>query len=159
MPSIADPMAALLTLQPAIDNGEVKLQRCRYHKDLWMLVDHPGGEMRTTYAVVEGGVVQCIVQFVRAEPIDGLPCLSIGYATMEAARNRGLASAAVSKAIDDTRRGLANHGIRRFYIEAIVSTSNEHSQRVAARTLGPPAKTGADHFSGEPIYQYVKLIS
>jgi hypothetical protein len=156
---MADPMAALRTLQPAIDSGGVSLQRARYHNDLWMLVDYPGGELRTTYVVLENGQAQCIVQFVGAESVDNCPCLSIGYATMEPARNRGLASFTVEKAVDDMRQGLAKHGIRRFYLEAIVSQSNEHSQRVAERTLGPAVKSGTDHFSGEPIYQYLKLVS
>lgn len=159
MPEIANPMEALRTLQPAIDRGEVSLQPCTLHKDLWVLVDFPGGEPRTTYAVLEGGLVQCIVQFVSAEPIEGIPCLSIGYATLEGMRNRGLASAAVPQAIEEMRVGLRGHGIRRFYVEAVVSTSNDVSQKVALRALGPAAKTGTDHFSGEPIVQFVKLIA
>src|SRR5688572_25503225 len=57
MPQIANPMDALITLQPAIDSGGVSLQQCTLHSDLWMLVDFPGGEPRTTYAVVEDGLV------------------------------------------------------------------------------------------------------
>ena len=158
MPKIADPMDALRTLQPAIDAGEVSLQQCALHKDMWVLVDFPGGELRTTYVVLEEGEAQCIVQFLPAEPIKGTPCLSIGYATMEGARRRGLASSTVSKAIKEMRAGLRKHGIRRFYVEAVVSIGNEASQKVALHTLGPAAKPGTDHFSGEPILQFAKLI-
>jgi len=122
-------------------------------------VDYPGGELRTTYVALENGMAQCIVQFLGAEPVDNIPCLSIGYATMVSAQNRGLASSTVAKAIDDMRQGLAKHGIRRFYVEAIVSQSNEYSQKVAQRTLGPAVKYGVNHFSGEPIYQYLRLVS
>ena len=159
MPEIANPMEALRTLQPAIDRGEISLQPCRVHNDLWVLIDFPGGEPRTTYVVLKDGLVQCIVQFVPAEPIDGIPCLSIGYATVEGMRNRGLASAAVPKAIEEMRAVLRRHGTQRFYIEAIVSTSNDVSRKVALRALGPARKTGTDHFSGEPIVQFVKLIA
>ena len=158
MPEIANPMDALLSLQPAIDGGEVALQACAGHKDLWMLVDFPNGEPRTTYVVLEVGLAQCIVQFLPADPIDGVPCLSIGYATMEAARNRGLASATLSKAIRDMRAGLRRNGVRSFYVEAIVSTLNRPSQKVAERALGPAAKSATDHFSGEPVLQFVKLF-
>jgi hypothetical protein len=158
MPAIANPMDALKTLQPAIDAGKVSLQQCTLHKDLWVLVDFPGGELRTTYAVLEDEHVQCIVQLLQAEPIKGIPCLSIGYATMEGARKRGLASSTVPKAIEEMRVGLRKHGIRRFYVEAVVSTENKASQKVALHALGPSAKTGTDHFSGEAILQFVKLI-
>jgi hypothetical protein len=158
MPEIANPMDALLTLQPAIDQGEVTLRRCASQKGLWILVDLPNGEPRTTYVVRKKGLVQCIVQFVPADPIDGVPCLSTGYATIEAARKRGLASATLTQAIDDMRAGLRKHGVHRFYVEAIVSQSNVPSQKVAERVLGPAANSATDHFSGEPIYQYVKLF-
>lgn len=155
---IADPMNALLSLQPAIDSGGVSLQPSAVDRKIQVLVDIAGGEPRTTYAVLEKGQVQCIVQFLPAERVDGIPCLSIGYATMEGARNRGLASATLSKAIEDMRRGLRKHGIRRFYVEAIVSTTNIASQKVAMCALGEATKTGTDRFSGEPIVQFLKLI-
>jgi hypothetical protein len=159
MADIADPMAALRTLQPAIDSGGVSLKSCALHKDLSVLVDFPGGEPRTTYAVLEKGSVQCIVQFLPAEPIDGIPCLSIGYATMESVRNRGLASSTVVKAIEDMRAGLKKHGVKRFYVEAIISASNHVSRKVASRALGPATKTGTDHFSDEPIVQFLRLVT
>src|SRR5204863_9609697 len=105
------------------------------------------------------GMASCIVRFLGAESVVDVACLSIGYATMVSAQIRGLASSTVAKAIDDMRQGLAKHGIRRFYVEAIVSQSNEYSQKVAQRTLGPAVKSGVDHFSGEPIYQYLRLVS
>jgi hypothetical protein len=159
MPELANPMDALLTLQPAIDSGGVELQPCTLHRDLWVLVDFPNGEVRTTYVVLENDTVQCIVQFVRADPIDGIPCLSLGYATIQAARNRGLTSATVLKAIEELQSGLKGVGIRQFYIEAIVSTANVPSQKIAARALAPESKAGTDHFSGEPILQFVKLFT
>jgi hypothetical protein len=77
---------------------------------------------------------------------------------MERARKRGLASSTVIKAIAEMRAGLKKHGVERFYIEAIVAASNVASQKVAERALGPFVKSGTDHFSGEPIVQYLKLI-
>ncbi len=159
MPELTNPMDALRTLQPAIDRGEVHLQPCTLHKDLWVLLDFPNGEPRTTYAALENGVVQCIVQFVPAERIEGLPCLSLGCATMEGARNRSLATGTLTKAIEEMRSGLKRIGIGRFYVEAVVSTSNEPSQKVAARVVSPQPTAGTDDISGEPILQYVKLIS
>lgn len=159
MPELANPMDALLTLQPAIDSGWVQLQACTLHRDLRVLVDFPNDELRTTYVVLENDAVQCIVQFVRAEPIDGIPCLLLGCATIEAARNRGLTSATVLKAIEELQRGLKGVGIRQFYIEATVSTSNVPSQKIAARALAPESKPGTDRFSGEPILLFVRLFT
>lgn len=158
MPGIANPMDALLSLQPAIDSGGVKLQRAPYDKKLKLLVDFPGGEPRTTYALLEGGIVQCIVQFLPERKINGIPCLSIGVATMEPARRRGLASDLVPRAIKDMQIGLRKNGVSRFYVEAIVSISNHASQKVAERALGPAIRSGTDHFSGEPILQFAKLF-
>jgi len=62
------------------------------------------------------------------------------------------------KAIEEMRRGLKPH-VPRFYLEAIVSTSNVPSQKVAARVLSSEPTTGTDHHSGEPILQYLKLIT
>jgi hypothetical protein len=159
MAELANPMDALVTLQPAIDNGEVRLRRCALHPDLWVLQDSPNGEARTTYAFLENGIVQSIVQFVPAEPIDGIPCLSLGYATMEEARGRGLATDTLTKAIVEMRHGLKTAGVRRFYLEAVVSTTNEPSKRLAARALSHQPTAGTDHFSGAPILQYVRLIT
>jgi hypothetical protein len=77
---------------------------------------------------------------------------------MEPARGRGLASNVVLRAIKDMQLGLRKNGISRFYVEAIVSTSNHASQKVAERALGPAISSGTDHFSGEPILQFAKLF-
>jgi RimJ/RimL family protein N-acetyltransferase len=158
MSEMADPMAALRTLQPAIDTGGVILRPCARDKTMSIILDFAGDEPRTTYVILEARRAKCIVQFVHAYPVDGIPCLSIGYATMDDARGRGLASAAVVNAIDDMRAGLRKHGVERFYVEAIVSTSNEASKKVAERALGPAVQSGTDQFSGEPIVQFLKLV-
>jgi hypothetical protein len=158
MPAMSNPMDALVTLQPAIDNGEVILRPCKLHPDLWVLQDEPNGELRTTYAVLENGIVQAIAQFLPAEPIDGIPCLALGCAVLEAARRRGLATETVSKALAEMRNGLRRSGIRRFYVEAVVGVTNEPSKRLAARLLSPQPVACTDEFSGEPALQYVRLI-
>ena len=152
-------MDGLVALQAALDAGLVEMQRCGPYPELSMLVDYPEGDFRLTYAVIEQGRVQAITSFVRTESIAGLPCLSIGYAVAEPARGQGLATQTVAKAIDDLTIGLRrNTGGRPFYIEAIIGQSNLASNRIATRLLSESPKSGTDQISGEPIYQYQKLI-
>lgn len=44
-------------------------------------------------------------------------------------------------------------------IEAVMAKTNGPSNRLAARLLSTKPADGNDSFSGEPIFQYLKLIS
>ena len=158
MPVMSNPMDALLTLQPAIDSGGVSLSPCELYNDLWVLVDYPMGELRITYATMSDGIAQAIAQFVPADPVEGVPCFSLGYAVLEADRGRGLATKTVANAISELRLGLRRRGMKQFYVEAIVSPSNAPSNRIAARLLSSSPVSVIDAPSGEPALQYLKLI-
>src|SRR5205823_1242246 len=120
-------MDALVSLQTALDTETVYMQRCKTNSYLKVLLDHPNGEPRFTYARIVKGIVQSTVIFVPAEHVDGIPCLAIGYAVIESKRGRGLATKTVEKAMEDMLRGLQRNGIPKFYVEAIVATSNTAS--------------------------------
>jgi hypothetical protein len=124
MPAITNPMDGLVSLQGALRNGDVQFQRCELHPDLRVLLDSPTGEFRLTYALVTDNRVQATVVFAQAEPIGGVPCFGIGYAVAEQFRGNGLATSTVRKAIEELRHGLSRTGARRYYIEAIVATTN-----------------------------------
>jgi acetyltransferase (GNAT) family protein len=159
MPSLAYPMDALRSLQPAIDRGAVQLRPCSLHKDLRVLQDDANGDPRITYAALENRVVQCIVMFLPGGPVEGIPSVQVGVATMEGARKRGLATRTMTQAIEETRNSFKRAGVRRFYIEAIVSTSNEPSKKLCARLLSSQPEPGTDSVTGEPILHYSKLIT
>ena len=151
-------MDALVLLQRALDDGDVRMSPCELHPDLAVIRDEPNGVMRITYAVVSNGKVQVVVLFVLTDPIDGHPCLQLGCAVLEARRGKGLATQTVSKAIQELRNGLSRNGVQRFYIEAIVSTENTPSNKLAHRLLSDSPETGTDNLSGHPILQYSRLI-
>jgi hypothetical protein len=158
MPAIANPMEGLISLQAALRTGNVKLERCELHPELQVLLDSPGGEMRLTYALAFHGRVRATTVFAPTQPVNGIPCFNVGWAVAEALRGKGLATSTVTKAIEELEYNMKKRGGSRFYIEAIVATSNEPSNRLARKLISTEPTEGTDEHSGEPILQYLKLI-
>ena len=152
-------MTALVSLESALKEKTVKMQRCELCPDLRVMVDYPNGTLRLTYAKVHKGRVQAIVMFIPAEPVDDVTSFGIGYAVAENMRGRGIATQVVPQAIEELRHGLKRNGRLPFYVEAVVAKTNGPSNRIAARLLSTKPTDGTDSFSGEPIFQYLKLIS
>ncbi|MDO7930342.1 GNAT family N-acetyltransferase [Pseudomonas sp. KFB-139] len=157
MGKIADPMNALISLQREVRRG-MPTHPAELHPSLRVIVDKPNGEVRYTYAKVEHGRVKAIAIFIMAEPIEGVPCFNLGYAVPEAYRNRGLASEIVEQGIQELRNGLSRHGIKKFYVEAVVGVDNRSSQRVAAKVISENAVQATDSESGEPALGYTRLV-
>ncbi|HEY4099877.1 MAG TPA: GNAT family protein [Gemmatimonadales bacterium] len=155
---MTDPMDAFRTLQPAIDSGDVQLEPCEIFDHLKVIVDHPMGELRLTYVSMSGGQAAGIVQFVKADPFNNLPCFSIGYAVHESLRKQGLATRIVADALAELENGLRGTSLKRYYVEAVVSTSNEASKRIASRFISDAPVSITDEFSGEPALQYMRLF-
>jgi hypothetical protein len=158
VPSMVDPMDALRTLQPAIDSDGVQLQLCELFDDLKVMIDYPLGEWRLTYVAMSNGRADAIVQFIKADPVKGVPCFSIGYAVQELLRGQGLARRTVANALAELENGLRRSSLGKYYVEAIVSRSNIPSNRIAARLISDAPVSIIDAFSGEPAFQYMKLF-
>jgi RimJ/RimL family protein N-acetyltransferase len=156
--SMTDPMDALRGLQTALDSGIVAMRPCELHSELAVLLDQPTDKPRFTYALIEKNSVVAVALFVLAEPVRGVRCFSIGYAVIEARRNEGIGSRILEQAIDELRNGLARNGAREFYLEAIVSTQNLASNRVARKLISKSPESGTDCFSGEQIFQYFRKV-
>jgi hypothetical protein len=155
---MTNPMDALVFLQAALDAGTVRMRACDIHPDLKVLLDHPAGDPRITYAKVVAGVVQSIAIFVVAEPVANVPCFALGCAVIESMRGQGWAKEIVRKAMDEMQKGLKRNGVLQFYVEGIVSTSNVASNRLAKRMLSDSPRAGTEGISREPIFQYLKLL-
>jgi len=56
------------------------------------------------------------------------------------------------------RNGLVRHGIKQFYIEAVVGLENKVSQRVATKVISETPKETTDFVSGLPALVYTRLI-
>ncbi len=158
MPSMVDPMNALVELQRALDRRIVSLHPCEMHKDISVIFDQPNGTSRYTYAKVNNGKVQSIAVFVLTEPVYGFPCFQMGWATVESMRGQGLATDTTTKGIDELRNGLRKHGAGKFCIEAIVSDSNHPSNKIAKKLLSDSPVKCTDSFSSEPAVQYLRMV-
>ena len=155
---ITDPMDALRFLQVALDAREVALQSCELHPEIGVLLDHPNGVTRFTYASVAGGNVQAVALFAEADRMHGLPCFNVGIAVIEPLRGRGLASTVLEKAIAEMKNGFRRTPMKAFYLEAVVSISNEPSNRLASKAFSSTRESGTDAYAGEPIFQYVRKV-
>jgi hypothetical protein len=155
---MTNPMDALISLQAALDDGLVKLQKCVRHTDLGVLLDSPTGTPRFTYAKTNGKRVDAIALFALTAPIDGVPCFQVGYAVREAMRGNGLGAQVLEHAIEELQLGLSRTPMKEFYLEAVVATDNLASNKIAQRVLTPSPETGTDSASKTPIFQYVRKI-
>lgn len=154
---IADPMDALISLQREVRRG-MPTHPADLSPGIRVVLDQPNGVTRYTYARIEHGRVKSIALFVHHEPIEGVPCFNLGYAVPEAYRNRGWASEIVEQSIQELRRGLGRHGVKSFYVEAVVGKDNLASQRVASKIISDVPVAGTDSESGEPILAYTRLV-
>jgi RimJ/RimL family protein N-acetyltransferase len=155
---MTDPMESLKSLQDAILSNIVQLQPCELHPDIKVLLDHPNGTPRFTYAIIEKKKIHAIALFVLTEPIDGTPCFQIGYAVIENMRQRGIGQRVLEEAIAELTHGLRRTDMKEFYLEAVVSTSNEASNKIANKLISTPIRCDKDIYSGEQAYQYLRKI-
>ncbi len=158
MPTLVNPMEALVTFEPALKRGELEIERGRIDPSLIVHMDLPQGKTRITYARMQGDSVIGIAIIIPAEFENGLPVFQIGYAVPQHLRKRGIAKKLVQAAIDEFTSGVQRAGIMHFYMEAMVGTKNVASQKVAAHVIGGEPRTTTDENSGEPIIQYIKEI-
>jgi len=115
----------------AVDQQIVDLNPCDLHKDISVIADRPTGVLRYIYAKINVGQVESIALFVLIEPIKGIPCFQMGWATIESMRGRGLATEVTTKGLDELRTGLKRNGVKQFYLEAVISESNQPSNALA----------------------------
>jgi RimJ/RimL family protein N-acetyltransferase len=157
MPKIANPHDGLLSYQQALLRGEIDPVRCTLHPDLTLLMDQAGGENRLTFALVENGTLKATVVYLMADFYEGLPCFQVGYAVAEPFRRQGIAAKVVEQTIEEMQHGFRAH-MPRFYIEAVVARSNVASNKVASKVISAQPEAIEDEASGEPAFQYFRLI-
>ena len=155
---MTDPMESLIGLQEALIARTVQLQKCELHPSVKVLLDHPNDTPRFTYAIIEDNKVQAIALFVLTEPVSGIPCFQIGYAVIEKMRNKGIGKKILAQAIEELTHGLSRSPMKEFYLEAVVSTSNDSSNNIATKLISATLKCDKDAYSGEQAYQYLRKI-
>ena len=152
-------MDALTSFQQALHRGEIDLQPGQLDADLFVHLDRPApGVVRFTYVRLDHQMVKALVNIVRTDPLDGLPCFQIGVAVPVVFRSKGYAKSIVSAAIAELQHGLLRNGISTFYVEAVVSVDNEPSKRVAEAVICPNPMSITDEVSGLPAHHYVRKM-
>lgn len=154
MSTIVNPMDALKTFEPALKRGELEVEPGRLDTSLIVHHDRPNGEMRITYAKMNGSTVSALAIIIPADRYEGLPVFQIGYAVPQHLRKRGLAKGIAQSAMNEFTAGMAGAGIKHFFFEAIVGVKNIGSQKVAAHVIGGEPKEITDKASGEAALQY-----
>ncbi|AME28657.1 GNAT family N-acetyltransferase [Burkholderia sp. PAMC 26561] len=157
MVEMTNPLTALISYQAAYKEGRIRPQACPSPSDLVVLMDKETGPLRVSYALIEHGVVKGIAIFIAGPHIDQIPLFDIGYAVDENFRCQGVATKVMEQSISEMRAGFGRH-IPRFYLQAVIGTTNVASQKVAARIFGSSPKPITDSVSGQPALAYLRLI-
>lgn len=155
--AMTDPLAALVSLQVEVRKG-MSTHATENYRSVRVVLDQKNGRVRYTYARIEHGRVKAMAMFVSVDRIDGIVCFQIGYAVPEAYRCRGFATEILVQGLDELRTGLARHGVKKFYIEAVVGTSNLASIKVATKSISQSPEPTMDSVSGEPALAFTRLV-
>ena len=155
--AMTDPLQALVSLQAEVRKG-MPTHPTEKFPSVRVVLDEKSGRVRYTYARIEHGRVKAMAMFVSMDKIDGLGCFQVGYAVPEAYRGRGWAIEILEQGLDELSQGLARHGVKRFYVQAVVGTSNLASIGVATRSLSNAPFSTMDSVSGESALAFTRLV-
>lgn len=155
---MTDPANSLRSFQEELLLGTILLSRTKLDPNLFIYRDNVGAAPRMSYARLEGRTVTAMAIFTPETPINGAPCVAIGYAVPETHRNQGRAKDIVKAAIADMQFGLRRQGHAAFYVEAIVGADNAASRRVAEQIISDTPEPMVDGISGLPAFRYVLKV-
>lgn len=158
MPTMTDPMDALLLYQQAFERGMIPVQPGRQDRDLLVAVDHPNGKVRFSYMRAEGSTLTALVMFAQDGMDEGRPVFALGYAVPEAYRGCGLGKQTVMAALAELKAGLGGARISVILVEAVIDPGNIASQRIAAAVLTTEPSEITDSVSGKPALYYTQAI-
>lgn len=155
---MTNPANALVSFQEAYDRGAILLRPGALDPSLLMTIDDTHGVDRFTHVRIEEGTVVAMVLFIVGEPVDGTPCMEMGYAVHPDYRRQGRGKETVAAAIVEMKHGLIRNDKQAFYLEAVVGTDNVASQRIAEQTLSTTPEEGTDVVSGKPALRYLRKV-
>ncbi|ETK22707.1 MULTISPECIES: N-acetyltransferase [Pseudomonas] len=155
--AMTDPIQALVSLQAEIRKG-MPTHPTETYPSVRVVLDEKNGRVRYTYARIEQGRVKAMAMFVSMDKIDGIGCFQVGYAVPETYRGRGWAIEILEQGLGELSKGLALHGVEKFYVQAVVGTFNLASIGVASRSLSKAPVSIVDSVSGEPALAFTRLV-
>lgn len=155
MNELQNPMTGFKLLEQAFSEG-FRMRQISGSKDVYIEIDQGLIGMRYTYARLEGLKVQQLAVLDQVQPLNGLPCFSLFYGTLEELRGKGLTPPFIEYVLKQFAKDLhANYG-NQYYIESLIETNNEASLTIAKKIFGEPSNDGVDEESGIPtrIWQF-----
>lgn len=154
-----DISSALQSFQQAFSDGHIDVRPCKLDGKLFLHVDRPTvDDMRLTYVRLQGKTVTSMVQMLRAEPVEGLPCVSVAWAVPPEFRGEKRAGETFLAALREFRHGFAQSGPKSFYVEGVAKVDNIPSRRTAEKVFLSPGMEGIDKEANVPIFQYLRRI-
>ncbi|MDZ4084329.1 MAG: GNAT family N-acetyltransferase [Bdellovibrionales bacterium] len=157
MPSMANPIVVLLSLQQSLNDGmPIDPTDLDANSYLTFYDEQPSGS-RFSYAKVVDRQAQALSIFGVEERVANLDCFSVGYAVAEEHRGRGLSVEAVNKGLGDLKRKFG-HKMESFYLEAMIDVTNAPSLKTAEKIFSVPGVKPTDDESGTPALYFRKLI-
>lgn len=154
---MADPHEGMISFQKALQSGILDIGPVRNFHDLFSHIDEPTlGTIRLTYVRLtqDRQSVLAFVSCVMNGQIDGVLCVSVGYAVPKHLRNQGFAKQLLNDVIKDQVFQAGQMGNSYLFIEAAVDVANIESQRVAEAVLNSPRESITDAASGRPAFRY-----
>lgn len=155
--SMVNPHDSMVSFQSALLRGELKLDMVSNYQALFSYFDIPEPEIRRlTYVRLskDHKTVKAFLSCVMNGRISGFPCIAVGYAVPENARNNGNAKQILRDVVNDQIFQAGRNGIKTIYIEAVVDVTNLPSQRVAESVLNVERESITDSVSERPAYRY-----
>lgn len=159
---MTDPHQGMVSFQQCMDSNLLDLAPVTNHKNIFSHLDFPTpGVPRLTYVQLstDRKTIEAFISCVMNGEVDGCPCVAVGYAVPESARNQGLAKGIFRDAINDQINQARRNGIQTLYVEAVIDINNLPSQRVAEAVLNVERENIIDSISGNPAYRYTARIT
>jgi len=152
-------MDGLLAFNDALRRNALRLTQGEIDKNVFVVMDKPLGELRSSYVRMERKTAIAITTFVMNQSVNAEGCFGIGYAVLPSHRGKGVATGLVKSAIAELSNGFGRNSVKAFHIEAVVGVNNLASQRVAEKTINDHRSQSVEEFSGEAAFQYINRFT
>lgn len=155
MNELQNPMTGFKLLEQAFLQG-FRMRQISGSEDVYIEIDQGLIGLRYTYARLKGLKVQQLVVLDQVQPLNGLPCFSLFYGTLEELRGKGLTPPFVENVLKQFKIDLHPNYGNHYYIELLIETDNEASLAIARKLFGEQSHDGIDEESGIPtrIWQF-----
>lgn len=159
MPEMIDPHEGYLSFREEVKKSTLPLEVCKLHPDVKVHVDMPDGEKhRYTFTILEGNTAKGILIITPSGWDGDIFYYQIGFAVAEEFRRQGVGEELCRKGLEEFLSRIHPPKGKKIGIEAIISTSNTASQKLAAKIFANPPTPHTDKYSGEDALLYEFIV-